>query len=123
MASRKQIIAAKKNIVKARRAWMKMRPRARRKTMPARNPHPSRRYPVGSYVTLDVGRPGHHYIHAKKTKYGWTHGPLRTYGGNAKTGTLVKKKAYTRKPYSYRRNGKLVHVKRTRVKATKYKLD
>ena len=64
---------------KARRKWVRMSPRERRKVMPSRNPNPKRRYKVGQVITIDVGRPKHHYLHAKKTKYGWIAGPLRKY--------------------------------------------
>ena len=71
--------ARKRALLKARRKWMRMSPKARRKAMPARNPRPKKRYKVGQIITIDVGRPGHHYIRAKKTKYGWKAGPLRKY--------------------------------------------
>ena len=78
MRSLKQRQAARRNIKKARRKWMRMSSIARRKTMPSRIKHPSRRYPIGSYITKDVGRIGHHYIIAKKMKYGWSKPKLVT---------------------------------------------
>ena len=69
--TRKRILAAKRNIKKALKAWMKMSARARRKAMPSRVKKPKIKYPVGTWITKDVGRPKHHYIIAKKTKYGW----------------------------------------------------
>ena len=56
-----------------------MSPKARRKAMPSRVKHPKKVYPVGTILTKDVGRKGHHYIHMKKTKYGWISSPLRKY--------------------------------------------
>ena len=108
---------------KARKKWMSMSPAERRKKMPARNPHPTKRYPVGSILTLDVGRPKHHYLHVQKLKYGWKAGPLREYGGGSTSGTLIKKRGYVRRAYTYRRGNKLVRVKATRVKPTKFYLD
>jgi hypothetical protein len=82
--------ARKKALGKARKKWMSMSPRARRKAMPPTGRHlkahvkkhgvkylERKRYPVGTTITLDVGRPGYHYVHAKKTEHGWEVGPLR----------------------------------------------
>ena len=77
--------AAKRNIKKARMEWMKMSHLARQKAMPGREyegltqaqikkavQKQHKRYiPVGGYAWLDVGRPRHHYVLVKKTKYGW----------------------------------------------------
>jgi hypothetical protein len=77
--------AARRNIVKARHAWMAMSEEARRKAMP---PHKfkgmseeeireelkkeHKRYiSVGGFLTKDVGRPKHHYIVTEKLKWGW----------------------------------------------------
>jgi len=79
MTSAKQRAAARKNIKKARKKWMSMSPRQRRKAMPNRKKGKYKRYPVGQVITIDVGRPKHHYIRVKKTKYGWVSGPLRKY--------------------------------------------
>ena len=67
----KQRAAARRNIKKARKKWMSMSAKARRKAMPARRKGKFKRYPVGQYMLLDVGRKGHHYQYVKKTKYGW----------------------------------------------------
>lgn len=86
MASRKQRAAARKNIKKARKKWMSMSPRQRRKAMPSKRKGKFKKYPVGQIITIDVGRPKHHYIRAKKTKYGWIAGPLRKYKKNKSKG-------------------------------------
>jgi len=69
--TRKRILAARRNIEKARKKWMSMSKKARRKAMPSRVKKPSKVYPVGTWITKDVGKPKHHYIVARKTKYGW----------------------------------------------------
>lgn len=92
MATRKQVAAAKRNIVKARKAmlrkyrftakrqaalnkarrkWMAMSGRARRKAMPGKRKGRFRRWPVGQRMLVDVGRKGGHYQFARKTRYGW----------------------------------------------------
>ena len=67
----RQRAAARRNVVVARKKWMHMSPTAREKAMPARNLHPSHRYPVGTYMMLDVGEKKDHYQYVQKTKYGW----------------------------------------------------
>jgi len=69
--TRKQIKAARKNIKKALKKWMSMSPLKRRKVMPARVKHPKKKYPIGTYMMLDVGKPKGHYQFVQKTKYGW----------------------------------------------------
>ena len=69
--TKKQLAAMRRNIKKARKKWMSMSSKARRKAMPSRVKKPSKVYPVGTWITKDVGRPRHHYIVARKTKYGW----------------------------------------------------
>jgi len=69
--TQKQIRAAKQNIKKARKAWMNMSSKARRKAMPAKTKNPPKKYKVGQYMALDVGRPKRHYIFVKKVAYGW----------------------------------------------------
>lgn len=63
--------ARKKALNKARSAWKKMSPVARRKAMPSKVKHPKKVYPEGQYMMLDVGRKGHHVQFVKKVKYGW----------------------------------------------------
>jgi len=79
MVSKKQKAAALRNIKKARKKWMKMSLKSRRKAMPGRRKGKYKKYPVGQIITIDVGRPKHHYIHAKKTKHGWIAGSLKKY--------------------------------------------
>lgn len=74
---------ARKNIVKARHVWMNMSHLERQKVMPSKTgmtetelkealKKQGKRYvPIGGYAWLDVGRPKHHYVLVKKTKYGW----------------------------------------------------
>lgn len=38
-----------------------------------------KRLKVGEWMTKDVGRKGHHYLIAKKTKKGWSHTKLKMY--------------------------------------------
>ena len=71
--------ARRRALEKARRKWMRMSPRARRRAMPSKVKHPKRVLPVGSWITKDVGRPKHHYIVARKTKYGWEKTRLLTH--------------------------------------------
>lgn len=86
--------ARRKALNKTRKKWMKMPPTARQKAMPAKNKHPKKRLPVGSHITVDVGRPGHHYIIARKTKYGWV-GSKKLYS----KADLAKKAAHARKAW------------------------
>jgi len=77
--TKKLLKALRKNVKKARSRWMKMSATARQKAMPAKLTSlqikklkkAGKYYPIGSYVTIDTGRPKHHYIVVKKTKYGW----------------------------------------------------
>ncbi|MBS3088913.1 hypothetical protein J4402_04015 [Candidatus Pacearchaeota archaeon] len=85
--------ARRKALNKTRKKWMNMSPTSRQKAMPPKNKHPSKKLPVGSYVTIDVGRKGHHYVVAKKTKYGWTDSKLRT------KKQLAKKAVHARKTW------------------------
>jgi len=72
---------------KIRKKWISMSSTARQKAMPpklkakaiAKLKREGRFYPVGQYVTIDVGRPKHTYIITKKTKYGWTPAKKVTY--------------------------------------------
>ena len=91
MAKYKFTAARRVALNKARRKWMKMSPAKRREVMPASHRHleahierhgaryvAKKRYPIGKTITLDVGRKGHHYVHARKVKNGWVVGPLRS---------------------------------------------
>ena len=69
--TKKQLEAMRKNIKKARKKWMSMSSKARRKARPSRVEKPVKTYPAGQYMVLDVGRKKHHYIFVQKTKYGW----------------------------------------------------
>jgi len=96
--------ARKRALEKARRKWMRMNPAQRRAVMPASGRHlkahikrhgaaylAKKRYPVGSVITLDVGRRGHHYVHAKKVKNGWIVGPLRSQSDLAKQAAKARR--------------------------------
>ena len=50
--------------------WRSMTSLERRRKVPSRT-KPKRRYPIGSYIMLDVGKPKGHYQFVKKVKYGW----------------------------------------------------
>ena len=77
--------ARRKAIKKARKVWMAMKPKARRKAMPPKKykelteyqikkkvEKAGKRYvPIGGYAWLDVGRPKHTYILVQKVKHGW----------------------------------------------------
>jgi len=95
MASLKQKAAARKNIKKARKKWMRMSEKARRKAMPPRVKRPRKVYPVGQYMMLDVGKPGGHYQFVRKTRYGWkkVKAPKRLLNGwkRVKKGYVIKR--------------------------------
>jgi hypothetical protein len=81
----KQIAAAKRNVKVARKAWVSESHLARQKAMPAYKfrgmteaqikaemvKEHKRFVPIGGFAWIDVGRPKHHYVLAKKTKFGW----------------------------------------------------
>ncbi|MHA1865894.1 MAG: hypothetical protein ACTSWZ_05235 [Candidatus Heimdallarchaeaceae archaeon] len=62
--------ARRKALEKARRKWMSMTPAQRRRVMPSRT-KAKKKYPIGTYMMLDVGRKGYHYQFVKKVKHGW----------------------------------------------------
>jgi hypothetical protein len=73
-----------------------MSPQARRKAMPGRRTGRFKRYPVGTYMMLDVGRPKRHYQFVQKKKYGWkkVKAPARLLGAGWKR----EGKGYVRRP-------------------------
>jgi hypothetical protein len=58
---------------KARKKWMGMSMTARQKAMPAKRKGAFKKYPVGQYMLLNVGKKGKytHWQYVQKTPYGW----------------------------------------------------